>query len=237
MKTVYWSPFFTRDTYPTTQLLYDTPVKLLDDLKADRNKENHRDNFYSCHAFLKSVENTFVLKLPIPLSFGIDETIGIIPIKGEPSDFRFVSRKEPSQTNRHTFAVRGNWIFWSEESLEILTTPAYYHHQVFDGFYVSGSFNINKWFRPIEGAIQLNKGVNTVNFERNDPIAYIKFLTDEPVVLKRFYLTEELEKLSWGCIWHKNYEPTRSLNYLYNIFGKSNLSKIITKQIKENIME
>ena len=97
--------------------------------------------------------------------------------------------------------------------------------------------DIGQWFRPIEGATQLNENVNTVSIKRNDPIAYVKFQTDEPVQLKRFYMTKELEELSWGCIKYKRYEPARSLPYLYDKFNKRGLHKVITKEIKRNVVE
>jgi hypothetical protein len=237
MKTVYWSPFFPFDEYPSVQLMYDAPVGLLNDIKDFRNSDNKGDNFYQCHAFLNSIRNTFVLKLPFDITFGLDDEYGAIHIGGDVENMRFVVRKQPSQQKAQTFAVRGNWIFWSEEPLDMVTSPAHYHPPVFDGFYVGGQFNINSWFRPIEGASQLHAGVNTVSIKRNDPIAYVKFLTSEPVELKRFYMTKELEELSWGCIKYKRYEKNRALPYLYDRFRERGLHKVITRLVKENVME
>ena len=145
--------------------------------------------------------------------------------------------KQPSLLNAYTIAVRGNWIFWSEEPLTITTSPAHYHKSVFDGYYVGGSMDIGKWFRPIEGAIQLNEEINTVHIKRNDPIAYVKFETEETVQLKRFYMTKELADLSWGCIKYKQHDPHRGLQYLYDKFTNRGLEKIITQKIKENVVD
>jgi hypothetical protein len=119
----------------------------------------------------------------------------------------------------------------------MISSPAHYHKQVFDGYYIGGGMDIGQWFRPIEGAIQLNQNTNTVTLNRHDPIAYVKFLTDEPIELKRFYLTKELEELSWGCIKYKNYEPRRALPFLYDKFRQRGLDKIITREIKRNVVE
>ena len=145
--------------------------------------------------------------------------------------------KQSSVSDAYTFTIRGNWIFWSEDSLEMTTTPAYYHDRVFNGYYIGGTMNIGKWFRPIEGATQLNVGVNTVSFQRNDPIAYVKFNTKDSVRLQRFYLTKELEELAWGCIKYKRYEPHRALTFLYDKFHQRGLDKIITREIKRNVVE
>jgi hypothetical protein len=236
MKIVYWSPFFLSDEYPSVQMIYDEPISLLEDLRDKRNSDNTKDNFYSCHAFLNSVKNTFVLKIPFGITFGLDKELGPIYIDGLVDDMKHIVLKHPSQKNTMTFAIRGNWIFWSEDSLDMSTTPAYYHKPVFNGFYVGGRFNIGQWFRPVEGASQLFEDVNTVSFKRNDPIAYVKFHTDEPITLKRFYMTKELEELHWACVKYKRYEKGRALPYLYAKFEERGLNKIITAEIKKNVV-
>jgi len=237
MKTVYWSPFFASDEYPSIQLMYEAPDPLLSDLTNRRNKESSGDNWFQCHAFLGGVKNTFVLRIPFDIAFGLDKELGVFPIDSDLENIKFVAMKQPSVTGAYTFTVRGNWIFWSEEPLVMTSSPAYYHKPVVDGYYVGGSMDIGQWFRPIEGATQLNPSVNTVSIKRNDPIAYVKFETDEPVQLKRFYMTKELEELSWGCIKYKRYEPKRALPYLYDKFNKRGLNKIITREIKKNVVD
>jgi hypothetical protein len=218
-------------------MIYDTPPSLLDELREKRNPNNLRDNFYSCHAFLHGLKNTFILKIPYNLTFGLDEEIGTIFIDGNEEDMKHTRLKQPSQKNALTFTIRGNWIFWSDEPLEMSTSPAHYHNPIFNGFYVGGQFDIGRWFRPVEGAIQLHENINTVSFKRNDPIAYVKFHTNEPIQFKRFYITKELEELSWACIKYKRYEKSKSLPYLYNKLTTRGLDKIITKEIKRNVVD
>lgn len=237
MKTIYWSPFFPSEQYPSVQLMYETPDSLLQDLLPRRNKEANGDNWFQCHAFLGAVKNTFVLRIPFDVAFGLDSDVGVFPIDSKSENMQFVAIKQPSVIGAYTFAIRGNWIFWSEDSLVMTTTPAYYHESVVNGYYIGGSMDIGQWFRPVEGATQLRVDVNTVSFKRNDPIAYVKFVTDEPIQLKRFYLTKELEELSWGCIKYKQYEPHRTLSYLYGKFRQRGLDKIITRKIRENVVD
>jgi hypothetical protein len=172
------------------------------------------------------------------VAFGLDKDLGVFSIGQEhQNNLEFVKIKQPSILNAYTFAVRGNWIFWSEESLTMTTSPAHYHKSIFDGYYVGGSMDIGKWFRPIEGAIQLNEGVNTVHIKRNDPIAYVKFNTEETIELKRFYMTKELEELSWGCVEYKQHDPHRGLQFLYDKFTGRGLHNVITREIKKNVVD
>jgi hypothetical protein len=238
MKTIYWSPFSIMEKYPTVQLLYETPDSLLQDLLPRRNKEANGDNWFQCHAFQASIKNTFILRQPFEIVFGLDNALGAFPIGSEyQARMEFIQKKQSSVINAHTVAIRGNWIFWSEEPLTITTSPAHYHKAVFDGYYVGGSFDIGKWFRPIEGAIQLNEGVNTVYVKRSDPIAYVKFETNEPVELKRFYMTKELEELSWGCMEYKQHNSHKGLQYLYDKFTKRGLHSVVTQKIKKNVVD
>jgi len=238
MKTIYWSPFSVMEKYPSIQLLYETPDPLLQDLLPRRNKEANGDNWFQCHAFQGSIKNTFILRLPFEVAFGLDTDLGAFSIgQQHQNNMEYVKIKQPSVLNAYTFTVRGNWIFWSEEPLTMTTSPAYYHKPVFDGYYVGGSMDIGKWFRPVEGAIQLNNGIDVVHIKRNDPIAYVKFNTEEAVQLKRFYMTKELEELSWGCMKYKKHDPHRGLQYLYDKFTKGGLHNVITKEIKRNVVD
>ena len=238
MKTVYWSPFAIAEKYPSVQLLYNTPDPLLTDLTPRRNKEANGDNWFQCHAFQDSIKNTFILRLPFEVVFGLDKELGVFPIGSQyQNNLEFVKIKQPSVLNAYTFAVRGNWIFWSEGPLTMTTSPAHYHQPVFDGYYVGGSMDIGKWFRPVEGAIQLNESINTVQIKRNDPIAYVKFDTEERIQLKRFYMTKELEELSWGCVEYKQHDPHRGLQYLYDKFMNRGLHNVITQQIKGSVVD
>jgi hypothetical protein len=237
MKIVYWSPFFPIEEYPSVQLMYEEPDSLLSDLLIRRNKEANGDNWFQCHAFQASIKNTFILRSNFSASFAVDKDVGIIPMDiNAEQNLKFLVRKQPSVVGAETFAARGLWLFWSEEPMIMSTSPAHYHKNVFDGYYIGGSFDIGKWFRTVEGAIQLNKGVNTVSLNRNDPIAYVKFHSDEPVVLKRFYMTKELEELHWGCVNYKRYEPKKGLPYLYDKFLNRGLDKVITREIKKNVV-
>lgn len=236
MQTVYWSPWYPDTSYSSLHLLYEKPELLLDEIKDRKNKDNRTDNWVQCHAMLNHVKNTFVLRFPFEVNFAIHKEFGAVPIdKTSPLDF--VAIKGPSLNNSYTFSILNNWIFWSDSPLQITSTPAYLHKPAFDGYYVPGSFNINSWFRPLEAAIQLHELVEVVNIEKNEPFAYVKFHTEEQVVLKRFNFTAELSALSNACIQYKRYDKNRGLSFLYERFKKHGLDKAISKSIHENIME
>jgi hypothetical protein len=237
MATVYWSPWYPTELYSSLHLLYDEPVSLLQDIKHKQSKGNRTENWYQCHAFLNSIKNTYVLKFPSSVTFGLHKDFGIINVVQNDPNIQFVSNKQPSVNGAFTFAILNNWLFWSDEPLEISSMPAYLHKPVFDGYYVPGSFNINSWFRPLEAAIQLNEGVEIVSIQKDDPLAYVKFHTNEPVTLKRFYMTKELEEMSQACIGYKRHDSSRGLSFLYSRFHKNGMNKIISREIHKNLMD
>ena len=131
-----------------------------------------------------------------------------------------------------------NYIFFSED-LEITTTPAYLHNTDFQTklTYIPGSFNIGKWFRPIEGAFEMKDTIADMNIANGDPMYYIKFHTDEKIKFVRFEFTPKLYQMSMGCMNYKKLKLHSSLKFLYNLFHKTLANKAIMKEIKGNIVE
>jgi hypothetical protein len=233
---IYWSPYVLGQDYASLQLLYDEPDPVIPFLTEKRNKENKRDNFLSCHAFLNNSKNTFVLRNPVDVDVRFDEKFGKISTNQETArNSMFVIEKEPSLVNSLTFTIYAGWIFWSDKPVVLTSMPAYFHKPVFDGYYVPGSFNINSWFRPLEAAIQLNENVDVLSMKRQDPVAYVKINTDETAKLRRFYMSDELKGLSDACVGYKKYDPSRSLAFLYDKFSKNGLNKAISREIKKNL--
>jgi len=237
MPTVYWSPWYPSDLYSPLHLLYDEPTPLLQEIKQNQNKTNQTENWLQCHAFLNTVKNTYILKFPSSVTFGLHKDFGIINVVQNDPNVQFVYNKLPTINGAFTFSILNNWLFWCDEPLEISSMPAYLHKPVFDGYYVPGSFNINSWFRPLEAAIQLHKGIEIVSIKRNDPLAYVKFNTDKPVILQRFNMTKELIEMSQACIKYKRHDPNRGLSFLYSRFNKSGMNKIISKEIQNNLVD
>lgn len=238
MSTVYWSPWYLDESlYPKYQFLYDEPTSLISEIRNERDQNNKGDNWYQCHAFNNTIQNTFVLKSPISVDFAFHKDFGIIDTGTKPiENLMFCAIKNPSMVGKITFAVQINWIFWSDKPLEISSMQPYMTRPVYDGFYVPGTFDINQWFRPLELASQLHEGANRVQIDRDDPLAYVKFNTKESVKLQRFYLTPELKELSNACIDYKRNNPNRSLKYLYERFTKNGLQNKINREIKNNLI-
>jgi len=232
---VYWSPWQHKDIYDQRYSSYKNPEKLLSYADKFRNDKNLTDTWYKCRAYMEFAKNTFVLRSP----FGVDAKIDSPYIRSLNKDYEVeqFDAKNPSMSNSYTVNFSTNWIFWCEEDLTITTMNPYIEPSRFNGFYVPGSFNINKWFRPVEGAFQLYPGQDTFTVNPGDPIIYIKFNTDKKVILKRFKMNDALNESVYKCTTYKVGNPWRSLPFLYNLFTKNKWGGIIRKNILESLDE
>jgi hypothetical protein len=239
-KTVYWAPWGPPQKYSESFLGYTDPVNVFTDTMRFTNKENKLDNFFSCPAFVNSVKNTFLFKSPANCDVEFKEEF--IINRASPNiiyDRDVLVFKNPSMLDSYTIRFAANWIFFSDDDLDIESRHPYLHQTQVSkyGYYVPGTMNIGAWFRPLEYAFQCWPGVNEFKVDQEDPLMYLKVNTNDPVIFKKFYLTPELFDLSMSCVRLKNYWRERNLKRLYNIFNASKIRNKILNEIKKNIMD
>jgi hypothetical protein len=240
--TIYWSPWY-RDhkIYTENYLAYYDLEKVYVDLVKNKEERNIADNFFNCHAFKNFCKNLYSLKNPytVDLIYEGERVFSKNPPKTG-YDLSITSQvKHPSVKDSLTINYCTNWIFFADKPVQLQTMQPWMHKTQASktSFYVPGSFDISKWFRPIEMACQLFPGENTFSSIEGEPLIYANFLTDEPIVLKKFYLTPELIDLSTSCTHLKFFKKFKSLNSLYKIFSTSLLQKKILKEIQKNVIE
>jgi hypothetical protein len=236
--TVYWSPWIDPKNYAKQFLSYNEPIKVLDDLKKSKNSENKVDNFFNCPAFVNSVKNTYMFTSPTDADVEFHDGKVYTNFKDRYYDPNTTVFKYPSLDGANTLRYYANYIFFCEEELFIHSTPPYLHNAEVTkhGYYVPGTFDISSWFRPLEYAFQQWPGVNTFKTTQDDPLLYVNFLTDQPIKLQKFYMTEALNEASISCIRLKNYRREKNLFKLYDIFKASNLKTRLLKEIKNNLL-
>ena len=131
------------------------------------------------------------------------------------------------------------YIFFSEEPLEIEILSPFMHKSNFcnNGYIVPGSYDISKWFRPVNPALQFYDNLDkNIKSEKGDPLMYINFRTHDNIKLKRFYMTQELEDVVYATTTYKRHDPNRSLSYLYDKFVHGGLNKRTLRLIKQSLV-
>lgn len=231
--TVYWSNFSLPDRLQRTNLIVEPPIRLMQsfhkEVSQDPNKENA--SYKMCFGAKNLHKNTFVIKSPFDVNAKIIDSVIYEP-------FNLLNLRSSTYENAYSLEYDFQWIFFAEESVEIVQTPPYMHKTEASkyGIPASGSFDISKWFRQINATYNLYSNVNEFKIIKNEPIFYIDFRTDKKVILKQFDITLDLYQLAIDSANLKKFFPLESLDVLYNRFTRSNRNKKVIKEIKKTLL-
>lgn len=232
VKKIYWSNFCREDAFMRMKMLQKNPDRVLPELKKNMIVDERK--IILCPASNNFFQNTFMLKFPRDFEIHFDNAG--VPINDYENYF---ITGTPQFKNRIDVILDLQWVFYCEESVEIEVTPPYYHKTIFQeyGSIMSGSFNINSWFRPVSLRFSLWEGVNSFIAKEDEPICYLRFPTSEAVKLQEFRITKSLLEIATACTKHPfYYKQGIPLTRRYQKFKQSGFNKLIEKEIKGNLI-
>lgn len=209
------------------------PEPLYDSLFTDYKLCREIESIKKCPAFLEYCKNTFVIKNLINYEIYWDGRSFSSVVRGPQFFNKWVTVRSPENgLCSYTFPY---FQFLSEESVEIELTPPFFHNVdlVRKATMVPGSYNIGKHFRPLEAAFQFKNKNDTIRFNSEEPIFYLKFKTKEKIKFKKFFLTDEIKK-TWDLLIVRD-NHVRSLQFWYDLFEMS-YKKRVLKLIKQNLL-
>ena len=204
---------------------------------------DHRQAHTRCPAFLDVMTNTFLVRADFNIKLRFDPISRALDVidNSQMTTELFINNKETDNYPDNSpigkrgsmiFSVKQQYLFLTEEDVEIQLLPCLYHESDFTRKtnLVVGKFNINKWVRPTEFAAivrntsHLNIEPVEITIKRGDPLAYIKFITkdNKPVRLNRI---TDLEKITSyldmvdRCLAVKKILPGLSLKGMYDMFS------------------
>ncbi len=106
------------------------------------------------------------------------------------------------------------------------------------GTSVPGAFDISKWFRPHVFEVQMWEKAGTFKIKEGEPLFTVEFITDRPIVFKKFAMSEALVKYADSCVdSHKFFGRWLGLPKKYKIFQDTKMDKLILKEIKNNLVD
>lgn len=243
--TVYWAPHSTptEEGIGNWNMLYEDPQTLFKYWSQFGIKDEPEASMLQCPAFKNIAKNTYVFNSPIDTSYAFEAQSRLgHQIVLTPQTKEYISAFIP---RNQTMSVGPNMEIslrlhmFAEEPLEVMLTGPYLHRTEYtkSGVLTSGQFDIGQWFRPINCEIQLFGQSGQIDFKKDEPLFYVKFLTDKKIDLKRFELTAELDTYAKKCIGAKNvYGLKKPLNFYYDKFMKTRTRDIVLKKIKENLI-
>lgn len=239
---VYWAPYYVpsldeKDNL-NWNLLYSDPVQLHKELSINRETSTEaRDNILSCPAVSSRFKNTYVFKntLKTHYSFKNNEPI---PLNKNHISMSIV--RPPSIKSNLMVKFHMSWVFFTEEDgLTAHLNPPYFSNGAYSkyGVITSGGFDIGKWFRPMATEFNLWANVKEFCIEDEEPVMYVEFLSDRPVVLKRFYMSSELHAFANSNLYSVGLMGEwLPLKKRYEQFKRSRGKEIIIKEIKKNLL-
>ena len=100
---------------------------------------------------------------------------------------------------------------------------------------IPGTFDIGKWFRPIDFAFYLKNNYNDFEIKEEEIFQYIKFDTNEKIIFKQFKFNEKLNKYLLDIINAKNFRTKKTKN-LEDYYLMLKHKKHIINEIKNNLL-
>ena len=220
-------------------ILYKEPKSLnsylLDNLNKNRNKDVNNRAYMSCTAFQTMTGNTYVIENPMTSSYTFNETIESTSRNSLP----ILIKREPQLNNQILFEYNYPIIFFAEESLEVQFTAPYFLHapHLQYGSVTPAQYNIGSWFRPIQIEINLWENVKEFKILKDEPLAFVNFLTEKNINFKMFNMTHDLAKIMNVCSTSSVWETNIPLTKRYKRFHESKMIKKTISLIKQNIIE
>lgn len=238
---VYWAPYYVPSPADTESfnwnLLYSDPVQLYKDLNAKRELSTPiENNMLSCPAVSGRYRNTYVFKNTLKTHYMFKNNE---PVPQNNNYINMSIIRNPSIKDNMMVKLHLSWIFLTEEdSLIAHLNPPYFSnakHAKY-GAICSGGFDIGKWFRPMATEFNLWTNVKEFCLEDEEPIMYVEFISDRPVVLKRFNMSPELHSFAKANVNSvKLMGAWLPLKKRYDHFKRSRGKEIVVKEIKNNL--
>jgi len=230
---VYWAPFY--DPVSDWSLLYPKPEILFNSLLRDKDVEAKNSSVFSCPAFSEKFKRLLVFRNALESSYKYNDK----EVVSKTDFYLSTESRDNMLTNGPCIYFSLGYIFFSEEPLDAYFTPPFFHKPKYMkyGSIVPGEFDIGQWFRGYTSEIQMWNKSGDFNLEKDEPLFYVEFKTDRPIVLKEFYLNERLWE--FGCASPKSsfIFGRIGLKKRYDMFKASGLREKILTEIKKNLVD
>lgn len=227
---VFWTPFSNQNF--AMQHLFAAPKPLLGMVSVQRQGAP----YLKCPAFQETVKNEFVIQAPFDLDITINaEEKAVYTNKfGQEfyDEFVFNRGAQSPSSNPYMVTLPPYYCFYSKDnvSIEVKDTSLLTSGSSSNIKIIPGGFNISKWIRPIEFAVEVIDSTKPIQMRVGEPLFTIKFITPNnvPVKFTRVEETKELRNMMNACTHMKKYLPNLKLDKAYDI-AASYLSLFLKK--------
>jgi hypothetical protein len=241
--TVYWAPAINNDpSRPDFGFWYSSPKQLFNTLREKRTDTKDNASVFSCPAFSELTKSIAVFNSPMSCSYEFDITDIKNPIISATTKNFIGARyvRPPYIEDGPLLHFNLYYIFFATEPVEALFSSPYFHkpeHSKY-GSVIPGKFDIGQWYRPYNFEVQMWNKKGEFHLKEQEPMFYVEFKTDKPIILKQFNNTPELSKISDACVATTDmFGRGQSLLSRYFRFRDTGMKQRTLKLIEENLIE
>lgn len=236
--TVYWSdelaegPITPAIKYPMDALAMS--VMTLPDFKTFQAAGVQR-----CPGFVSYFKNSVVYRSPIDLT--VTRTSQGYAWNTSLSDQSEVDALVETRDDSGFLSIRDYAHFWCDEPLLIEQVQPTFTDTDFSlkCEVIPGTFDVSKWFRPLQPVFRMRGGVESFSIKRGDPLYVVRFLTDRKIEFKQFTQTDRLRQLHSDLMRVKRSTRTfhSSLENYYSVFAERKYRKQVLVEIKRSLVD
>jgi len=233
---VFWAPNYEASDIDWN-MLYAEPTNLFDKQIKNKTDIDKFDSMFYCPAFKNLTKNTIEFKNPLSSKYTFDNEG---KFRSEIKTGMAANVVRPANIkDRFLLEYSLTPILFCDHPITATMTSPWFEVPGYMKYatVVPGRYDIGKWFRAVNIEFMLLPGVKELSIEKDEPLVYFTFDTDEQIKLTRFKMDAELRRYSVACSTSTSWEPWVPLADRYKRFKESRMRSIILKKIKENIVE
>lgn len=185
-------------------------------------------HYTKCPAFIEYFKNTYVVRSPVDLKLYYDTVSDRLSITPQGQEFydKFVHHRGIAAGKAGPFLMSLAFyhLFIADKECHIELLPATFHGGSFTekARLIPGTFDISKWYRPVEVAFEFLNPSAPIDIKRGDPLCYVRFIPKDTkkIRLVKHEFSEEVARSCDQCIGLKSALPKQPLSSLYEIAKK-----------------
>jgi len=220
---------------------YPNPVNLLDNMYDNKNPKSGPTSLFACPAITTRFKNIYFFKSPIDANYIYDfsnpEAFYFAPLREDKPNFGIRVLRPASLNNKPHVELGLFYSMFSDEPLIASFTPPFFHEPKYFKYGTSspGAFDIGKWCRPYPMELVLWKETGEFKVEQDEPLFYVEFLTERPVIIHRVKTTQKLIHYADQCgNIAKKINKRQPLFKRYEQFKDISMRDMLLKEILEN---
>ncbi|MGI9136090.1 MAG: hypothetical protein ACR2JS_03390 [Candidatus Nanopelagicales bacterium] len=223
MTTIYWGNY-PEDGIKWFELLLLNPAPALSEISKARTTTAH-GHFMQCPAFTAIYKNTYVIKSPIDIEVTYNAETKLVQASPQGQEFfdKNITLRGHMVGDNDPFlmGIFIGYLFIATEECSIELIPASMHSSEFidKTRLISATFDIHKWYRPIEIAFEFKNKSDTIKIKRGDPLAYVRFTNSNgtKISLERKEFPKETLDAVDACVTVKKSSLHLPLKTLYEL--------------------